>query len=572
MRTLKIALVGLALGVAACSDVLQVDNTNNPDRGRALARPSDVEALIGSSYQAIHNANLGGANDDIETQAIVMGLESFSNLANFDMGPRAAIPRSTVDNSRNNPGNVGNYRDFLNLHRAARQAATGLAAVNAPGFTFFPTNLAQTARARAMAHFCIGVALGNIALIYDQGSMISPSDNLSNPAPLPLVRYDTLMTYAINELDSAVLIGGAASAAGAFPLTSTQNWFGNPGLAMTQAQFVAFAQGYKARFWAGVARTPADRAAVPWDSVIANANAFVAAWPTGVNLAMNPSNGWDIAWIPQMYASNSNAWHMNWMFIMGMADTSGGYATWINQQSSAKQPFLVVTPDKRFPPGIDRPHQQNCNTANPCQGVPSSQPMPNGVYFRNRTASDWSGDPYANSWYDSERFAAFFAASRIGNFPIFTVTEGRMLAAEGYIQKGLFDQAAPLINVTRTANGLAALPASGNTLAAPVPGGNACVPKVPTITGNGVGTVACGNIMEALKWEKRMETQFTGPYAWFTDARGWGDLPVGTATEWPIPYQEVDTRQLFPNPPPYVLSFGGAGGTNAATTNTYGLQ
>ena len=567
MRTFKIVLVGLAIGAAACSDALQVDNTNNPDRGRALARPSDVEALIGSSYQAIHNANLGGANDDIETQAIVMGFESFSNLANFGMGPRALIPRASVDNSRNNAVAVGNYRDFLNLHRAARQAATGLAAVNQASFTFFPTSASQKARAQAMGHFCIGVALGNVALIYDMGSAISPTDNLSDPTPLPLIHYDTLMTYALSELDSAIAIGGSATAAGSFPLTSTQNWFGNPGLAMTQAQFVAFAQGYKARFRAGVARTPTERAAVDWNKVINDANAFVAAWPTGVNIPMNPTNGWDIAWIPQMYASNSNAWHMMWQFVLGMADTSGAYATWINTANSAKAPFLVVTPDKRFPSGTTRAAQQGVG-----QGVPSTSPMPAGVYIRNRNVSDWAGDPFANSWYDHERFASFFAASRIGNFPIFTVTEGRMLAAEGYIRTLGFDQAAALINVTRTANGLAPLPASGNTANAPVPGGNACVPKVPTITAPGVGTVACGNIMEAMKWEKRLETEFTGPYMWFTDGRGWGDLPNNTATEWPIPYQEVDTRQLFANPPAYVSSYGGGGPNSAGPTNTYGIQ
>jgi hypothetical protein len=193
------------------------------------------------------------------------------------------------------------------------------------------------------------------------------------------------------------------------------------------------------------------------------------------------------------------------------------------------------------------------------------------VYIRNRAGADWNGDPYSNSWYDHERWNAFVRASRIGTFPIMPATELRMLAAEGDIRTGLFDAAATLINVTRTANGIVALPA-GMTAATPVPGSaNGCIPRVPTLNASGVGTVACGTIMEAMKWEKRMETEFTAPYAWYLDSRGWGDLPVNTATMWPVPYQEIDSRQLFSPAPSYTASYGG-GGPNSAATNTYGLH
>jgi hypothetical protein len=74
-----------------------------------------------------------------------------------------------------------------------------------------------------------------------------------------------------------------------------------------------------------------------------------------------------------------------------------------------------------------------------------------------------------------------------------------------------------------------------------------------------------------MKWEKRMETAFTGPYMWYLDGRGWGDLPVGTALMWPTPFQEIDTRQTSANPPPYVSGYGGVGGTNAAPVGNYGL-
>ncbi len=47
MRTQRLVLVALlAAGVAACKDALNVANPNNPDRSRALARPTDVEAWL----------------------------------------------------------------------------------------------------------------------------------------------------------------------------------------------------------------------------------------------------------------------------------------------------------------------------------------------------------------------------------------------------------------------------------------------------------------------------------------------------------------------------------------------
>jgi hypothetical protein len=49
-------------------------------------------------------------------------------------------------------------------------------------------------------------------------------------------------------------------------------------------------------------------------------------------------------------------------------------------------------------------------------------------------------------------------------------------------------------------------------------------------------------MFEAMKWEKRLETLFTGYSQWFLDSRGWNDLPVGSPLQYPVPYQEMDAR------------------------------
>ena len=94
---------------------------------------------------------------------------------------------------------------------------------------------------------------------------------------------------------------------------------------------------------------------------------------------------------------------------------------------------------------------------------------------------------------------------------------------------------------TTTARGprLPSLVANGVTNATTlVPGGASCVPRIPVNN----ATSACGNLWEALKYEYRMETQLTNYGAWFIAGRGWGDLPGGTPQQWPVPYQEMDTR------------------------------
>lgn len=62
-----------------------------------------------------------------------------------------------------------------------------------------------------------------------------------------------------------------------------------------------------------------------------------------------------------------------------------------------------------------------------------------------------------------------------------------------------------------------------------------------------------------------METQLTGYVNWFTDSRRWGDLPQNTVLQWPVPYQEMDTRNQAFYDMPY------PGGTNlVAALGTYG--
>jgi hypothetical protein len=227
----------------------------------------------------------------------------------------------------------------------------------------------------------------------------------------------------------------------------------------------------------------------------------------------------------------------------------------------------MVTPDLRFPQGTSRPDQQADFAMTSCEKAGQVCKR----YFANRIGNDqFNSLGWGWSNYDFVRFHSWAKAGDAGSATtgaiiFMTKAEMDMLEAEGQIRKGNFAAAAALINKTRTKNGLPALTDLNNT--SPVPGGANCVPKVPVSPYN---VIACGNMFEALKWEKRIETAYTHFAAWYLDSRGWGDLAEGTPLFWAVPYQDLQARGFLPNE---IYSAGNGVGTapnSAAAKGTYG--
>lgn len=546
MRSYTRTIVGLLLAasVAGCTDALVVENKNSPDTERALARPGDVENLVAGQYRVLSNAmwTTGG----IQPQMGVMGTESYSSNANFGMGVRSGVPRALIDNGRGGPMGQA-YTTWTSLLQVARAEALALSRLNQLTFTFVPTSEAQRQRARAFAYFVKGIAQGYTALTFDSGPVVRPDDDLA--VSNPLVPYDTLMAYALKDLDTAIAIASLPAAAipgaNGFPLPTT--WLPTPNAAagITTAQLIQLARSYKARFRAGVARNPAERAAVNWALVIADVSAGVTA-DFQITLT-NVSGGW---FYNPSQASTYQSWHQEWAGMLGMADTSGNYDAWLNTARNAKQPFLVLTNDLRFPSGTTRAAQNTssgCTTGTACSPPGTGAPARNAnQIFRNRlSGQDVQVDGLFYSYYDFDRNQGYFSNNQNGNLVFFALREMTMLQAEGYIRTNNYPAALGLINTSRTARGLPALPGTIAAVTDLIPG-PACVPRVPTgnrsATTETPTTTACGNIMEAMKWEKRMETVFTHLGAWYFDGRGWGDLPYGTPVQFPVPFTELDAR------------------------------
>jgi hypothetical protein len=546
--------VPVALVLTGCwnKGLLDVPNVNNPDVARTYSSAAGVEGVIASTFQQIWATEIG-CMGCIQTQAHNLAMENYSELNNFTMNVRSLLPRAPIVNSRGNSAASDNYNPYLNQSKVTRNAANGIQAMdrlliaNAP-VTNALGSPAQDVRARSFAYFTIGWALGGLALAYDSAGIVTPATfNGSFP---PLSGYQDVAKAALAMLDSAILVANSPNAtvgANGFPLPTT--WIS--GLAITQAQFIQLVRTQKARIRAGIARTPAERAAVDWAAVIADAQAGITA---DFVVTLSVAAGWSGASTYDVAQVYSLGWGSMDNMILGMADTSGAFANFIGTPISSRNgAFLIRSPDQRLPQGATRAAQL----------ADTPLPLPKGRYFQNRDpGSDTPVAGYGFSFYDHRRYYAIRSNNGNGPWTAINKIEIDMLQAEGYIRQGNFAAAKTLIDASRARNGL---PSIGNiaSVSTPIQGGaNSCVPQVPQPPG--FNTVGCGNIMEAMKWEKRMETVMSCMYlCWFTDSRGWGDLAQNTALNWPVPYQEMDARLQ----PFYSL---GGGAPASAPIGTYG--
>lgn len=543
------AALAAAVGLGACE--LEVTNPNDPEAERVLATPADAEALIGSYYRRWHDG-LYRTLGSFHGMANMMSFQNYSSLANNCQNARTPFSGAANENK---PGNVcagEQQRVYFVQNEVARVATDFINRLD--GELDLGTEV-RNARARSFAEFLRGVSLGYVALFYDSSAVISPAMSTEAEDCLPgptgvcagaLRGYQEVMDSALVALQRSIDLAAEAGDGGdGFPLPS--NWIPSP-TSFTSAEFVRLVRSYRARLRANVGRNPTERDEVDWGAVILDSQNGITA--DHLNTTSTVSGPF-YTWLSQY--DGYGLWHQMPPFIIGMADVAGNYAGWIGQpvlqRGQGNASFFMVTPDLRFPQGATRAAQQAEFSINDCDDAATRCER----YFANRTGADqFAGSTFGHSNYDFVRFHSWrvsgdAGAGTNGNVPFFTKAELDMLEAEGHIQNGNFAAAAALINKTRTAGmsgtppvarggGLPAITADPNAL---VPGGADCVPKVPS---GPTGPIACGDMMEALKWEKRIETAYTHFAAWYLDSRGWGDLAENTPLFWATPFQDLLAR------------------------------
>jgi len=554
-------LKGLALGAviltgSACQD-LDIVNVNDPDRLRALADPAALQSLIAGTFDQWFTAQHASSRSNLFMN-YATEMTSTTNLWGFYT--EGIEPRIAHGNLVNIPAGVGvhgprdHWADMLNIVSTTNDLLKATDPASASPVVIMVGTTDQTQRARAFAYFMQGLAWGVLANLYDQAPVLDETEDIPTDLSLAvneLIPADQVLEEALASLEDAKTIALAnnvtfprrANAAGGGGLN---RWFFNSdGADVSTAKFVQLANTFAARFLVLQARTPAERAATDWARVLTYTNAGLT---TDLDVQLETDQTSTLYSAAQDETPGCTSCFRWDNLLIGHADASGRYQTWLATPLSGRTSFQITTADRR---------------------ITGATPTSIGAYTRylSSTGCCLSSRPfYFRSAYQWRRHAHELnltgnreTGNNAGVAHIATVDENRLYAAEAYFHQGNLPMARDLINVTRTrtrnmpggttAPGLPAATVQGapHSGAAPI---NDCVPR--TDAGQ------CGDLHVALWWERMIELAGLDAIRGYLDSRAFGLMRQDSYIELPIPANELDQMQL----PLY--TFGGAGGTSSA--------
>lgn len=523
MRIAKtFVLCALAAGLLACQD-MDVVNPNNPDRDAVARNPSDVEALISTSFRTWFNRS---QHTTPSLSLSTMADELTSGFFDFGTQETSREPREPINNDpiAANPPHVSPFSTYYSVIAGVN---TGLQAIKKHDLKIMSGSTDVTARALAFGKFVQGLAHGYIAILYDQGWVHSESvdtDTLrfggGSRQVHDLIRpYTEIRDTAIAQLTEALQI--AMANAFTIPGDAAAEWI--PGVTMTNEEFARLINSYIARIMVYTARTPEERAAVDWGKVLTHIE-------NGITTDFAPSaspgiveSGYKRYASRQRTTTPGDFARVDYMLI-GPADVSDNFIEWYNTPWEQRTPFQITTIDERIGTGDDR-----------------------GKYIGYHVANIWAEDRGTGqrSYYYFHRLGTG-TSWQSGPILAMTVAEMDLLKAEALIRLGRADEAVPLINKTRVANGgLDPVTIDGVPGTAPN-----CVPR--KFDGS------CGSLWDALRYEKRIEGIGVDAAVSFADMRGWGGLVVNTPLHFPIPGVELELLQE-----PFYTTGGGLQGSAA---------
>ncbi|MEX1258941.1 MAG: hypothetical protein WEG36_15195 [Gemmatimonadota bacterium] len=550
-------LAALLVAATGCQDLV-VRNLNDPDRFRAITNPEDVQQLIAGVFDEEYFPAIHLASSAVDTEMMFAGYAS-EMTATTVLGGTAnetAEPRQEHSNLVSIATTIGvhgprnMYRDFLRVWSVADDILRLTQGEDATELIIGEVD--QTPRARAFAMMMQGFAWGYLANMFDQ-AMIIPSDEVfpeSNEEALQyLVDRDVALEASLSVLDDAKALL-LANPDIVYPDRSagSAQWFG-AAAPVGPAELIPFINTMQARFLIMHARNPAERAAVNWTRVLTHTTAGLQSDFSVVLDGSRPSG---------LYSTiaRGNAGMGADYRMVGPADISGGYQSWIAAGLEGRDRFQMVTPDRRIQgPGFVVFQSVNYRAQ--------------GAYFRNmaNSLSDQccgaSGTYYRPAYQWRRHQHGIGIATTVnsttsnfntGDAEIATADENRLYAAEANFHMGNLTAARDLVNVTRTRGHT--LPNQGNfptnlppatVNGAPhsAPGADDCVPR--TDTGQ------CGNLHVVIRYERMIELAGLDVLRGWFDSRAFGTLPDGSWTQLPVPAPELEQLGL----PLY--SFGGVG-------------
>lgn len=502
--------VGAAV-MAACSD-LDVTDPNNLGIETVFNNAANTEAALIGSWKAYTQVNRSTCptlvyslwGHDITTTS--------STYLDFATEPR--LPINNRDNV--NCATRVSYWTPYEASAGAREAFIGITTNNLKFGAVNATtpNGADTPNRKLFAKFIIAISQLKLSLTTDQAYITDTITPGFNKTDVTLVPWQDVLANAKAQLTVAI------AEAKATPNFTWPALFIN-GRPITRDELIRVMYSFLVRADVYSPRTPAQRAAVNWALVLARLDSGITR---DFGFQADPAvAGTASTYINNSFAQNTVRIHNR---LLGPADTSGRYQAWVAASLANRTAFTITTPDRRI------------------HGATNNLP---GTRFTRVTSTMGSAanGAYLTSSYRSTRYLNTAADSGNRAFiQVISMDEMKFIRAEALWRLGRSAEAAALINPTRVAAGLKPVDANGP------PAGRDCVPRKDS--------GACGDLFDAIQYEKRIELYPTeGDIPWF-DARGWGKLVPGTPVHNPVSGRELISLGL-----PY-YTFGGIGSPGTA--------
>src|SRR5690606_966217 len=120
----------------------------------------------------------------------------------------SALPRAEIVNDQANQYYTYFEAPWIQNYRAISAAAQGLQSLSDPELAA-QLDASRLARARAFAKFVLGLAHGQIALLYDQGFIVDETTDVNEEQQA--VGYNEMLEAAIGYLDEAIALSQGES-------------------------------------------------------------------------------------------------------------------------------------------------------------------------------------------------------------------------------------------------------------------------------------------------------------------------------------------------------------------------
>ncbi|MGK6351291.1 hypothetical protein [Parapedobacter sp. DT-150] len=246
---------------------LDVPNENTPDRLKVLNTPEDVYTLAGGTYNTIFYGEQSA--DGVKPMLAVAADNVTCSYGNFDMRWMANEPRDLAwDNSPTYGTESQNRYTYNQWYSAVGSASDVLTMIDQEGMEIVVNGVDRTQLTRAMAKFGLGMAYGNLALLYDKAHVV---DNVITAEPTldSAVPYQQVAAAAIAYLEEALALTEDS-------YTLPASWFGTAG-DWSGADFKKLINTSIARILAYLPRNKTELAAVDWVRVKTLADAGITS-------------------------------------------------------------------------------------------------------------------------------------------------------------------------------------------------------------------------------------------------------------------------------------------------------